>query len=203
MGNNGICLTGEIIDITMSADENTPVYPGDTPLTVKWLEKAEEYLSEITFTPHVATHMDFPLHFGFKKSIDWVENLDIFIGECQIVDFSEWEEIGLDKCTLPTNLPPRVIFKFKDRKQGIPIRLAPGLIDCGVKLLGTNNASVDHEDSLTFDFHKATLSAGICILENLDLSKASPGRYFLSAAPLKWSKLDAVPVRAYLMKIKE
>ncbi len=109
MGNVDICLTGEIIDITTPADEKTPVYPGDTPMTIRWLHDVEQFLSEITFTPHIATHVDFPKHFGFKLDTNWVDKLDTFVGVCDVIDFEQWRASVEDICNLPKDLSPRIL----------------------------------------------------------------------------------------------
>ena len=46
--------------------------------------------------------------------------------------------------------------------------------------------------------HRALLSEGVAVLENLDLSEVKPGKYFLVAAPVKISGVEASPVRAIL-----
>ena len=47
--------------------------------------------------------------------------------------------------------------------------------------------------------HRALLSYGIAVLENLDLSHAPDGRYRLFAAPLKIAGGEAAPCRALLL----
>ncbi len=48
--------------------------------------------------------------------------------------------------------------------------------------------------------HHAMIEAGFSWLENLDLTNAEEGIYFLSAAPLRLTELEASPVRAVLIK---
>jgi arylformamidase len=67
-----------------------------------------------------------------------------------------------------------------------------------VKLLGIDTPSLDPQDSKTMDAHKRIRAHGMAILEGLVLDAVAPGDYELIALPLKFSTLDASPVRAVL-----
>ncbi len=73
-------------------------------------------------------------------------------------------------------------------------------VDRGVKLVGVDYLSVApyHESVLT---HKILLNAGVVILEGLDLSKVSQGRYTLHCLPLKLVGSDGAPARAILIGV--
>ena len=47
--------------------------------------------------------------------------------------------------------------------------------------------------------HQSILGEGIAIIETLKLEGVEPGRYFLSAAPVKIAGSDGAPVRAVLI----
>ena len=71
--------------------------------------------------------------------------------------------------------------------------------DAGLCLVGVEGVSVS---SAPYDeqVHRILLSAGVALLEGLDLSKAEAGKYFLTAAPLCIEGAEASPVRAMLIQ---
>ena len=71
----------------------------------------------------------------------------------------------------------------------------------GVRLIGTDAASLDPEQSKTLDAHQAVKAADMRILEGLVLDNVPPGRYELVALPLRIVGADASPVRAILREI--
>lgn len=73
------------------------------------------------------------------------------------------------------------------------------LTELGIRLVGTDSASIGIHGT-NAPVHKALLGAGTAILEGLDLTDVKPGRYFLSAQPVKLSDVEAAPCRAILIK---
>jgi arylformamidase len=70
-----------------------------------------------------------------------------------------------------------------------------------VRLIGTDAASLDPEQSKTLDAHQAVKAADMRILEGLVLDDVPPGWYELIALPLCIVGADASPVRAILREI--
>ena len=69
-----------------------------------------------------------------------------------------------------------------------------------VKLLGLDLPSVDAIDAKDLTNHHALATAGVAIVESLDLSGVEEGIYHFSALPLKIAEGDAAPVRAILWR---
>ncbi len=67
-------------------------------------------------------------------------------------------------------------------------------------LVGTDGASIDPEDAEDLPAHRALLSRGVALLEDLDLAVVPDGDYELVALPLRFRDLDASPVRAILIE---
>ncbi|MCY1371611.1 Kynurenine formamidase [compost metagenome] len=68
----------------------------------------------------------------------------------------------------------------------------------GVRLVGTDTPSLDPQDSKILAAHQAVAHHRMAILEGLLLDEVPPGDYELIALPLKFTHLDASPVRAVL-----
>jgi arylformamidase len=77
---------------------------------------------------------------------------------------------------------------------------AQDLVDRGVKLVGIDYLSIApyHQGLIT---HQILLKAGVVILEGLDLSAVTPGRYTLYCLPLKLAGCDGAPARAILIGV--
>lgn len=157
----------------------------------------DEYnLTNISLSPHNATHADAPKHFiNNGKTIDEV-SLERFIGPCRVI-FCD-DSLGANEvASLVKQTDSRILIKGGARitKEG-----AKALSKLDIMLVGVDSSSVaSPEDSVSV--HRILLKKEMGILENLDLSGAPEGSYFLMAQPLKMKGIEASPVRAVLMEI--
>ena len=69
-----------------------------------------------------------------------------------------------------------------------------------MKLVGVDYLSVAPYDD-TIATHEILLGAGTIIVEGLDLSQVSQGRYTLHCLPLKLADSDGAPARAILIGV--
>ena len=106
-------------------------------------------------------------------------------------------------------LPPRVLLKTQrsinyESWAGdypyIGIDAADYLHSQGVQLVGIDTPSVDQVSAKELNTHHVLNNHGMFWLENLDLTTAQPGYYLLVAAPLRFTEVEASPVRALLLK---
>ena len=74
---------------------------------------------------------------------------------------------------------------------------AQWLVNRGVKLVGIDYLSIAPYD-LGRPTHEILLKAGMIVIEGLDLSEVSQGRYTLHCLPLKLAGSDGAPARAIL-----
>ena len=74
------------------------------------------------------------------------------------------------------------------------------LVDRNVKLVGVDYLSVaPYKNSRAT--HQILLKAGVVVVEGLDLSRVSQGRYTLHCLPLKLAGSDGAPARAMLVGV--
>src|SRR3989344_8925548 len=82
----------KIIDISLPLNNQTPVYPGNVPLSISIHHAMPEHatqLSSITFGSHTGTHIDAPAHaIVGALTLDKIP-LENFIGLCRVLDFSK------------------------------------------------------------------------------------------------------------------
>ncbi len=215
-------MTYTIIDISQPVSSSTACFPGDTPfsrqVTLRLEEGATVNLTSFTMSPHVGTHADAPSH--IQGRMDDTQGMASgmpllpYIGPCAVIDVSPLGE-GITKQHFEKaaeqfkDMPPRVVFKTQknlryDVWEGTYAHFTVELIETlsarGIIMAGLDTPSVDHVDSKNLEVHHALNKAGFSWLENLDLTQAEQGIYFLSAAPLKLTELEASPVRAVLIK---
>ncbi len=191
----------EIIDISRDILK-TPVYPGDPEGYLDPIESIREgghcNLSAFYTCLHAATHIDAPLHFIESGAPIDALPLNLFIGECVVIETPPGPITGdYAEKYFPWKTCERLLIKGNGLSY-LMESSAYYVCDSGVKLIGTDSASIGTHGT-NMSIHKALLGSGTAILEGLDLSHVAPGRYFLLAQPLKLSGVEAAPCRALLI----
>jgi len=202
-------------DISPTISAAIPVWPGDTPFAAgpTWEIKdgCPVHVSRMTMTTHLGAHTDAPSHFDpAGAAIDAVA-LDPYLGPCRVIHC-----IGVD-IVRPKHVeahlagtPPRVLLRTYARAPqqawdpdfpAIAPETVALLASHGVRLIGTDAASLDPQDSKTLDAHHAVHRHRMAILEGVVLDAIAPGDYELIALPLKLAGMDASPVRAILREL--
>jgi arylformamidase len=185
----------KIYDISRGAF-SAPVFPGDMAPAVEIVSTARDdgySKSHIFMTSHSGTHVDAPSHFiDGGRSIDQME-LFRFVGPCTV-----WESEGLisgeEIRALSASWEKRLLIKGDVI---IGDEAAKAIAEAGILLIGVEGLTVGLPGAPK-SAHVIFLSAEVIILESLDLSSVSPGRYNLCAAPLKLEGCDGAPCRAIL-----
>ncbi len=189
-----------IIDISRDL-LSSPVYPGDPEPYAEFIQTIEGggecNLSTLFACVHTATHIDAPLHFiEDGDSVDMTD-LSLYIGPCTVIEAGE----GLITADFVERyFPPsaeRILIK-SDSKAAFMDSAAEEAVAMGLKLIGTDAQSVGVKGNQIRP-HKAFLGSGVAVLEGLDLSRVSPGEYFLIAPPIKLVGLEGAPARALLI----
>jgi arylformamidase len=159
--------------------------------------------------------VDAPHHFlNDHRTVESLA-LDVMVGPAQVVqipaDVKVVDAQALDKAALPARTE-RLLLKTSNSQLwergdntfftgfvAISEDGADWLVRYGIKLVGIDYLSVApfHQSIPT---HRALLSAGIIIVEGLDLSAIAPGSYSLTCLPLKLVGSDGAPARVILTK---
>jgi arylformamidase len=209
-----------IFDISVAiSPETTPTYPGDPALeVVSWAAIARGDAANVTLLrmgAHTATHVDAPAHFIEGAPAVSAMPLEVLIGEARVVELDETIE-AIEASHVNAHVPAgtrRVLFKTRNsafwRDEGRSFREdfthltldgARALLERGVRLAGIDYLSIEKFKSETFETHTTLLSAGVVIIEGLDLREVSAGLYELICLPLKIAagSGDGAPARAVL-----
>lgn len=200
----------QLWDISPPVHATSPVFPGDHATEVGWTFRigpdCPVNVAEISVSAHVGAHADAPLHFTDDGTPAGEMALEPFLGPCRVVDVTGVRPLVTVDDVDVTDLPPRVLFRTYATQptawDDSFCALDPALIDLlaahGVKLVGTDAASLDPSTSKDLPAHFATHRHDVRILENLLLDEVPAGDYELIALPLKLTTADAAPVRAVL-----
>ncbi|HEV3471507.1 MAG TPA: cyclase family protein [Pyrinomonadaceae bacterium] len=209
-----------IYDITVPvAPGETPVYPGDPGIEFEaWAAIGRGDAANVTMLhlgAHTGTHVDAPAHFIEGAPGLASLPLDALVGEARVVEIPAEAEAVEEAHVGPGVLggATRVLFKtrnsalwedprgrFREDFAYIEPAAARALVAAGVRLVGFDYLSVERFGSADFPTHLALLSAGVVIVEGLDLRAVGAGTYELLCLPLKLAAGagDGAPARAVL-----
>ncbi|HEY9717538.1 MAG TPA: cyclase family protein [Trichormus sp.] len=212
----------KILDISLPISSKSACFPGDTPfsrnITLTYRESKVVNLTAMTMSPHVGTHTDSPVHVcgDMSQATDMAGQLPLqpFVGPALVLDLAPFTgAIKVSdvetKLIDATDFPQRILFRtchqirfdhFEDAYPSFSVELIDYLAERGILLVGIDAPSVDDINSKTLDVHHRLVKHKMCWLENLDLTGARHGNYFLVALPLKLMELEASPVRAVLLE---
>ncbi len=203
-------------DISPPVDAQSPVFPGDTPYTQQWAATLTDAcpvnVSAITLSPHVGAHADAPLHYDPQGTAVGALDLLPFLGRCRVIHaLDAGRLITMDLLQHALNdVPERLLVRtyrqfphqhFDTQLTAFDPACVQHLADLGVRLIGTDSASIDPADSKQLPSHQAIRQRGLRVLENLLLDDVPEGDYELIALPLKLMSADASPVRAVLREL--
>ncbi len=210
----------KIIDITLPITANLPVWPGSPGLTLSQVAALDDDGYNETFLSmgcHYGTHIDAPSH--FLKSDATVDTLPLetLIGSAYVANLCGTAAItasDLSRLVLPEGAE-RLLIKTDNSKlwsegdkpfrkdfSALTLDAAEWLVDRSFSLIGVDGLSVQlfHESNRT---HELLLSAGVVILEGLNLAEVDEGGYELICLPLPLVGAEAAPARVVLRCLED
>lgn len=208
-------------DITLTISADLPTWPGDPRVRLERVSKIEDgadaNVSRIDIGVHTGTHVDAPYHFlgGQTPTVDQLP-LNLLTGRAYVLQIPEDVDV-IDKTVLARmEIPPRtrrLLFKTRNSSHwlhqspsfqtdfvGVSADGAQSLVERGIKLVGIDYLSISPFKQ-SRPTHEILLKAGVVIVEGLDLSRVSQGRYNLYCLPLKLGGSDGAPARAILVGV--
>jgi len=193
----------KIYDISRRISEETAVWPGDVPFSWRETESVGEKSSSgstcFTMSPHCGTHADAPSHVLADGETIGEAPVAAYVGTARVIELSGRGEVGPDALPPRSLSAARVLFRTRGKVSLSPLA-AIRLAEKGAMLVGTDAPSIDPPDADDLPAHRALLSRGVALLEDLDLEGVPEGEYQLVALPLRFQDLDASPVRAILIR---
>jgi arylformamidase len=206
-------------DISMPITVDMPVWPGDPAVAMQQVSKIEAgdnaNVTHVSLSAHSGTHVDAPYH--FLPEGDTLEHvpLNLMIGRAYVLYLAEVNLITREVLE-DADIPPRTRrILFKTRNSELLARSekafhtnfvalsadgAEYLVARGVKLVGIDYLSIAPYQK-SRPTHEILLKAGVLILEGINLSEVSQGRYTLYCLPLNLQGVDGAPARAILVGV--
>jgi arylformamidase len=192
-------------------------WPGDPEVSISRISSIEDgdecNVSTISMSAHTGTHMDAPLHFlANGAGLDRLP-LDAVIGPARVIAIRDPRSVtAAELARHRIRRGERVLFKTQGAaarwKRGtfdedyvyVSLDAARFLAARGVRVVGVDYLSVGGflEDSA--ETHRTLLSAGIWIIEGLDLARIATGRYDMVCLPLRIAGGDGAPARVALRR---
>jgi arylformamidase len=205
------------IDISVALDAGTPHWPGNTPYEVAkdhdMAKGDHDNVSRISMGVHTGTHMDAPLHFlPAGAAIDSMP-FRATVGRARVIEIENQETITVPELQTHDLEPDeRLLFKTKNSSRDwprqefltdfvyIPHETAEFLAERKIQTVGVDYLSVGGFKKDGAQTHAALLSAGIWIIEGLNLAGVAPGHYDLVCLPLRLAGIEAAPARAIIRR---
>lgn len=203
-----------LYDATLILEEGMIAFPGDPVFRMEPLTRLEDgdpfNLSLLTLGTHCGTHVDPPLHYLKGGAACDELPIDAMIGPGLIVDMrgrpfidrAALEESGL-------SAGRRILFKTDngpDLRKGLfhetGVHLTEDgalyLVERGIRLVGIDSLSIEAYENLDGPVHKILLSAGVLIVEGVDLLDIPAGPCEIYCLPLKIRSADGAPARVLI-----
>jgi arylformamidase len=204
-------------DISVPIRDGMATFEGDPPVHLQRVSSMGDgavcNVSRLDFGVHSGTHVDAPVHFIDGAAGVEAVDLDALVGPAVVVDaravdgrFDRAAVVGL---AIPAGTE-RVLFRSRNSElwnepgfstafSGVTEDGARALLELGVRLVGIDYLSIAPFGDPT-PTHVALLSAGVAILEGLDLRAVEPGPYDLICLPILLAGSDGGPARAIIKR---
>lgn len=188
------------IDVSKSVFSGMKKYPSDPLVRVKCFKSLQKgdscNLSEITMGTHSGTHIDSPRH--TRDGVYGVDRIAIENLICRVAILNMGDSLGEQMHAINSKKCRGILFKKNKKIRYLEKKEAKILVQNRIKLVGTEEQSVEEPGDKLHPVHKLLLNKGVVIVENLDLKKVKLGCYSFFCLPLKIRNGDGSPVRAIL-----
>jgi len=207
-------------DITLTITPQMTVWPGDPSVNIQRISSIASgdnaNVSQMSMSCHSGTHVDAPDHFlNNGKTVEGI-SLDLLVGRAYVLYLPDVDTITAS-VLMRAEIPPRtrrLLFKTRNSEYwanennhefhtdfvGLSVDAAELLVDRNVKVVGIDYLSIAPY-KLSTPVHTILLNAGVVVIEGLDLSQVSQGRYTLHCLPLKLGGADGAPTRCILVGV--
>jgi len=212
-------MPNELIDISLNISERSVVWPtAPRPSLTPRLSMARGDAvndSNLFMNVHTGTHIDAPRHHLQDGASTEAVPLEALVGEAWVVDLTGCAAIDVAwlQRLWPRGPVTRLLCKTSNSRYwengaaafvpdycALTVEAAAWLVQQRVQLVGIDYLSIQrYEDPPTV--HRVLLAAGIVLVEGLNLSSVSAGRYELFCLPLKLVGADGAPARAVLRRL--
>jgi arylformamidase len=202
------------VDVSVPIHSGMVTFPGNPEVAlerVQSLERGDEAtLSRLALGLHTGTHVDAPSHFIPQGAAVDALPIEALVGPARVIEVRDPRAVTAEELALNDFARgERVLFKTANspRCWQTPtfvsdyVALSPSgarlLAALGVRTVGIDYLSIAAMDQGR-EVHRILLSAGVCIIEGLDMTQAAPGTCDLFCFPLRIAGAEGAPARVWL-----
>jgi len=203
------------IDVSVTVRHGMPHWPDNPPIVMQrpmeLLRGHACNLSHLAMGVHTGTHIDAPVHFIHQAAGVDEMPLSATMGPARVIEIADPRVITAGELRGHSlQAGERVLFRtansprcwqadrFVEDFVYVSEQAAEHLAETRVRTVGVDYLSVGGYHADGAKIHRILLSAGIWIIEGLDLSAVRAGRYELICLPVKLHGSDGAPARALL-----
>jgi len=201
-------ISGKWLDISVPIYAGMVHFPDNPPIEIDTITHIERgdicTLSRLTMGNHTGTHIDAPIHFlpgGAGAEEVPLENL---IGPARVVEIKDPQAVKAEELRAHNlDIGERLLFKtVNSQRCWTTSQFIPDFVSIAedaasyLASLNTLAVGIDYLSAGSPETHRTLLSAGVVIVEGLNLTGISEGRYELLCLPLKINGGDGAPARA-------
>jgi arylformamidase len=203
-----------LYDVSVPLTAGLPAYPGNPEFELQPVKRiadgASSNVSRLVIGTHSGTHVDAPRHFFDQGAGVEAMPLDVLVGRARVLEFDRADGITMqDLESGRLDGDERILLKTANSSrwnepefyQDYAYLAESGaryLVDRGVRLVGIDYLSIEQFKKPGAPAHRALLSAGVIIIEGLNLSGVGPGVYEMYCLPLPVTGADGAPARVVL-----
>ncbi len=201
----------KIYDVSTTIQTGMGVYENDPEKQPILSTVTNGYITEtrLDLNVHTGTHIDSPLHMVVDGQSFETIDLNKLLGPSKVLDLTHIQEkIGKDDLDhFDIQKDDFIIFKTKNSfVEGFQFDFvylaedgADYLVEKGIRGVATDALGIERSQE-GHPTHKTLFSNDIIIVEGLRLKEVPPGEYFMVAAPLKVTGIEASPARVLLLE---
>jgi len=209
----------ESVDISVPLLPGMPVWPGDGGFRLvpvkRMVTGANNNVSRLECGVHTGTHVDAPWHFLEEGSTAEQLPLDAMIGEAFVAYLPEADVVTAETLaglalpggtirllvrTRNSELWEKGVTEFREDFVALTSDAVQWLVGQGIRLIGVDYLSVHRYGNGPLT-HQILLTAGVVIVEGLNLAGVEAGKYELICLPLRLNGADGAPARAVLRRL--
>jgi arylformamidase len=212
-GLNSSATKTEWIDVSVPIYDGMVHWPDNPPIQIHAIMHVERgdiaTVSALNMGTHTGTHIDGPNHFIPGAAGTDAVPLENLIGAARVIEIEDHSAVKRDEL-LKHNLESseRLLFKTQNSQQcwntsNFVSNFISVAEDAASYLaeLKTLAVGIDYLSMGSPEVHRTLLGAGVVIVEGLNLSEVTPGKYEFLCLPLRIRGGDGAPARALLKPI--
>src|SRR5215467_4282437 len=210
---NSPAVSREWLDVSVPIYTGMVHFPDNPSIEIETLTHVERghlcTLSALRMGSHTGTHIDAPIHFLRGGAGAEEVPLDNLIGPARVIEIKDPDAVKAQELRdHKLGVRERLLFKTSNSerlwKTSQFVRDFVSIAEDAASYLASLNTlavGIDYLSAGSPETHRALLGAGVVIIEGLNLTGISPGRYELLCLPLRILGGDGAPARALLRPI--